>query len=188
MSLNCLDEFEQRLNIVGERISAQAPRQAVMMSRMQFMLYKKLNELLNQHLAPHGINDTIWTALMMLYSSPENFIYPSDLSHVIVSSRTNVTRLADEMVERGWISRHGCETDRRKIILTLTPAGLQLIEKIIPSQWRWYETIWQDFNAEEKNIFEQLQRRLMGTVSDLHAQGMPDRIVQNPISHFSEQV
>ncbi len=173
MTRSCIDEFEQRLNTVGERIGAQPPRQELMLSRMQFMIYKKLNELLNHNLHPYGINDTVWTALIMLYSSPDNFIYPSDLSHVIVSSRTNVTRLADEMVERGWVSRQGCETDRRKIILTLTPAGIALIEAIIPRQWLLYEAVWQGFGTEDKDRFEQLERRLLDNLSTLHADISP---------------
>ncbi len=148
---------------------------------MQFMIHKKLSELMNHNLQPYDLNDTVWTALMMLYSSPDNFIYPSDLSHVIASSRTNVTRLADEMVERGWVSRQGCESDRRKIILTLTPAGLTLVEAILPSQWQLYETIWQDFNNEEKNLLEALEHRFIQSLSKLHANTIP--VPSEPASH-----
>lgn len=181
MTLSCLDEFEQRLNTIGQRVGAHPPRQEVMLTRMQFMIHKKLSELMNHNLQPYDLNETVWTALMMLYSSPDNFIYPSDLSHVIASSRTNVTRLADEMVERGWVSRQGCESDRRKIILTLTPAGLTLVEAILPSQWQLYETIWQDFNIEEKNLLEALEHRFIQSLSKLHANTIPAST--EPASH-----
>ncbi len=184
MSSNCTAEFEQRMDTVGQRLNLNIvkPRQAIMLSRMQFMIYKKLNELMNHNLLPYGINDTIWVALVMLYSSPENYIYPSDLSHVIVSSRTNVTRLADEMVERGWVSRQGCETDRRKIILALTPAGIQLVESIIPLQWKLYETIWQDFSDTEKNLFEQLEHRLIDRLT-LLLDGLPKHSHDDHLAH-----
>lgn len=155
------------MDTVGKRLNMIQPRQSIMLSRMQFMIYKKLNELMNHNLLPYGISDTIWIALVMVYSSPDNYIYPSDLSHVIVSSRTNVTRLADEMVERGWINRQGCENDRRKIILTLTPDGVRLVESIIPLQWQLYETIWQDFSDTEKTQFEQFEHRLINKLTNL---------------------
>ena len=166
MSNECIKGFEQHLDTIDQRVSGQ-PRQEVILSRLQFMIYKKLNELMNHNLQPYGINDTVWTALIMLYSSPDHFIYPSDLSHIIVSSRTNITRLADEMVEKGWVSRQGCESDRRKIILTLTAVGISLVEAILPRQWAIHEAIWQDFSAAEKDNMEVMQRKLVTSLSAL---------------------
>lgn len=172
MSLSCIHEFEQRLDFIGQRFPVH-PRKEVLLTRMQFMIYKKFNELVNHNLQPYGVNDTVWTALMMLYSSQQQFIYPSDLSHIIVSSRTNITRLADEMVGKGWVSRQGCESDRRKIILTLTPAGIALVEDVMPRQWVLYEAMWQGFDATEKKQFESLQRRLIENLADLHEELSP---------------
>lgn len=173
MSDECIKGFEQHLDTMEKRVSGQ-PRQEIILSRLQFMIYKKMNELINHNLQPYGINDTIWTALIMLYSSPDRFIFPSDLSHIVVSSRTNITRLADEMVEKGWMKRQGCESDRRKIILTLTEAGNALVEAIVPKQWAIYTEIWQDFSLAEKNGMEALQRKLVATLSSMQAKtGVP---------------
>lgn len=161
-----MQAFEQRLNIIHERIAGQ-PRQEVVLSRLQFMIHKKLRELMDQNLQPYGVNDTIWTALVMLYSSPEHFIYPSDLSHIIDASRTSITRFADDMVKKGWISRAGCETDRRKILLTLTDAGMALVESVMPLQWQLYQNVWQDFSSAEKTLMEKLQRKLVTSLSAL---------------------
>jgi MarR family transcriptional repressor of emrRAB len=142
--LTCLQAFEQRLNTINERIDGQ-PRQEVMLSRLQFMIHKQLRELVNGNLQPHGVNDTQWTALTMLYSSPERYISPSDLSHIVDASRTSITRVADEMVAKGWISRAGCEADRRKIYLAL----------------------WRDFSPAEKKQMEKLQRKLIASLDGL---------------------
>lgn len=163
MTQSCLQAFEQRLNTIHKRINGQ-PRQEVVLTRLQFMCVKKLRELMNLNLQPYGINDSIWTALIMLYSSPEHFIYPSDLSHIIDASRTSITRFADDMVKKGWISRAGCEADRRKIVLTLTDAGIALVESVMPLQWRLYQTVWQDFSGPEKKLMEKLQRKLIASM------------------------
>lgn len=163
----CLSAFEQRLDTIDQQISGQ-PRQEVILSRMQFMLFKKLQELMNQSLQPYGINDTIWTALIMLYSSPDRYIYPSDLSHIVASSRTNITRFSDEMVKKGWVTRRGHETDRRKVVLTLTEAGIAFVEAIMPQQWEIYKALWQDFSAAEKNQMEALQHKLVDSISRLN--------------------
>lgn len=171
---DCLNAFEQRLDTIDQQISGQ-PRQEVILSRMQFMLFKKLQELMNQNLQPYGINDTIWTALIMLYSSPDRYIYPSDLSHIVASSRTNITRFSDEMVKKGWVTRRGHETDRRKIVLTLTDAGIAFVEAIMPQQWEIYKALWQDFSAAEKNQMEALQHKLVDSISRLNG--------TNPLAH-----
>jgi MarR family transcriptional repressor of emrRAB len=164
--LTCLQAFEQRLNTINERIDGQ-PRQEVMLSRLQFMIHKQLRELVNGNLQPHGVNDTQWTALTMLYSSPERYISPSDLSHIVDASRTSITRVADEMVAKGWISRAGCEADRRKIVLTLTDTGAALVESVIPLQWKLYLALWRDFSPAEKKQMEKLQRKLIASLDGL---------------------
>ena len=179
MRFDCVSKFEQHLDKFGQQMPG-LPRQEVLLTRLQFMIHKKFNELVNHNLQPFGLNDTVWTALIMIYSSEEKYIYPSDLSQVIVSSRTNVTRLADEMVEKGWIDRTGCASDRRKIILTLTRSGVELIETIIPHQWRLYQAIWSEFTGDERKVFDDLQRRLFHKLSQMqvetghHGETSPD--------------
>ncbi|MHB8165769.1 MAG: MarR family transcriptional regulator [Sulfuricella sp.] len=167
MIKKCLNAFEQRLDSIDRQISGQ-PRQEVMLSRMQFIIFQKLHELMNANLQPYGINDTIWTALILLYSSPDRSLYPSDLSHIAVSSRTNITRFADEMVKKGWVSRKGHEADRRKIVLTLTDAGIGLVESIMPKQWAVYQAIWRGFSAAEKNQLEAMQYKLLDSISNFN--------------------
>lgn len=168
MGFDCISKFEQHLDKFGQQMPG-LPRQEILLTRMQFMIHKKFNEMVNHSLQPFGLNDTVWTALIMIYSSDEKFIYPSDLSEVIVSSRTNVTRLADEMVEKGWIDRTGCASDRRKIILTLTRSGAELIETVIPHLWRLYQTVWGEFTDAERNGYDALQRKLFERLTQLHA-------------------
>lgn len=168
MSNQCLNVFEQRMDHVARQIAGQ-PRQEVMLSRMQLMISKKLQELMNHNLQPYGINDMMWTALMMIYSSPERLLYPSDLSYVVSASRTHITRFADEMVAKGWLVRGEHAQDRRKVVLTLTDAGVALVEAIMPKQWAVYEAIWQGFDAAEKNQIEGLQRKLLDALSCFNA-------------------
>lgn len=173
MVKECLNAFEERLDAIDRQISGQ-PRQEVMLSRMQFLIFQKLNVLINENLQPYGINDTIWVALIMLYSSPNRSIYPSDLSHIVVSSRTNITRFADEMVKKGWVSRREHEADRRKIVLTLTDAGIELVESIMPKQWAVYHAIWEGFSAAEKNNMESMQNKLLDSITNFKCFPKPD--------------
>jgi DNA-binding MarR family transcriptional regulator len=43
-----------------------------------------------------------------------------------------LTRVIDQLAERGWLERIRRDRDRRKVELQLTPAGRETIESIIP--------------------------------------------------------
>jgi len=43
-----------------------------------------------------------------------------------------LTRVIDQLAERGLVERHRCDQDRRKVNLHLTPAGLATCEQLIP--------------------------------------------------------
>jgi MarR family transcriptional repressor of emrRAB len=65
-------------------------------------------------------------ALITLESQENHSIQPSELSCALGSSRTNATRIADELEKRGWIERRESDNDRRCL-------HLQLTEKVISS-------------------------------------------------------
>lgn len=163
MSKDCLAKFEIRLDAVSKRMDGM-PRQDVVLTRLAYLVFKRLHDANNDNLAPYGINFSIWTALMLIYSSNDNAINPSDLSNVTVSSRTNITRLVDEMVRNGWAERRLCEEDRRKVTLSLTPEGTRLVEEVLPRQWAHYRRIWGKFTKEEKDLLASLQRKLLDEI------------------------
>lgn len=57
----------------------------------------KLLENRNKMLKAQGINETLFMALITLESQENHSIQPSELSCALGSSRTNATRIADEL-------------------------------------------------------------------------------------------
>jgi MarR family transcriptional regulator, negative regulator of the multidrug operon emrRAB len=160
--LDSFKPFEAAIDQVGSRVPGQ-PRQEVLLYRLYYHVFQGLIERLNHSLTPHDLNATTWFALIMIYSSPDNAINPSDLSCAIASSRTNITRVGDELVSKGWVARRPCEEDRRRVFLTLTPEGSALVERVLPIVWDELRQIWGDFTPAEKLIFEQMLRKLLAT-------------------------
>lgn len=151
---------EEGIARVARRFSG-APGREVLVTRLYFHVYLKMNDAYNRALRQHGLNTTSWAALMMIYASPDSRIFPSDLSRVVSSSRTHVTRLADELVDKDLVSRRACAEDRRKMILSLTRKGVVLIEKLLPEQGALHQRIWKGFSAADLKQFERLMRRLL---------------------------
>lgn len=51
----------------------------------------------------------------------------STLAERLIVSRPSVTALADGLVERGLVTRQGAESDRRRVMHGLTPAGRKVL-------------------------------------------------------------
>lgn len=43
---------------------------------------------------------------------------------------SDVSRIIDRLVKKGYINREACKEDRRQVDLTITPAGLELISQV----------------------------------------------------------
>ena len=56
-----------------------------------------------------------------------------DLAHNICHDAGSLTRLIDQMVERGLVTRGRSESDRRVVTLALTPRGRKLVEALAPT-------------------------------------------------------
>ena len=60
-----------------------------------------------------------------------------------------------------WATRIPCAEDRRKIGLELTAKGLALVEELLPISRASHRELWQDFDAEERQLMEKMMRKLL---------------------------
>ena len=77
------------------------PYQEILLTRLCMHMQSKLLENRNKMLKAQGINETLFMALITLESQENHSIQPSELSCALGSSRTNATRIADELEKRG---------------------------------------------------------------------------------------
>src|SRR5688572_10052338 len=80
---------------------------------------------------PHGLSDAQFNVLNVLGPAPDGLSQRA-LSEVLVVDRSNITGLLDRMEESGWVKRADHPTDRRVYLVTLTPAGRKLWQKVLP--------------------------------------------------------
>lgn len=155
--------IEQAIDAVGQRFPG-TPRQEVLLNRLFCHVMSRLTCHWNEALKPYGLHDTLWIALLALYSNPRQMLFPSDLSDTLDFSRTNATRVSDELVRHGWAERTSCSEDRRKVQLRLTDAGIRFVEQLLPVSREFLAEQWGDFSPGEKDMLEQLMRKLLSTL------------------------
>ncbi|QWA12187.1 transcriptional repressor MprA [Sodalis ligni] len=149
------------------------PFQEILLTRLCMHMQGKLLENRNRMLKAQGINETLFMALLTLESQDNFSIQPSELSSALGSSRTNATRIADELEKRGWIERKESESDRRCLHLHLTDAGEAFLNSLLPPQHKSLMALWSTLTSEEKQQLEAVTRKLLDKLDELLVENNP---------------
>ena len=160
--------FENGIDSISRQLPGM-PQERVVLNRLFFFVFKELDGVYNQHLSGFGLNTSSFLALAMILSSKDDRLNPSHLSDALIASRTNVTRLADELVGSGWVSRKPSSEDRRRVELSLTQDGRTLILKVLPVIWKLIERQWADFSPAEVAEFDRLLRKMLAGLGRFRA-------------------
>lgn len=136
------------------------PRQEFFLTRMLFLASKKLSEFQSSFLRGTGMSLPQYRALSVIYSSENREFQPSRLSTVLDSSRTSITRVADELVKNGWVERIHCSGDRRRQMLRITDKGIEILLNAFRTQAECQIKLWAYFSKQERDELENLLRRV----------------------------
>lgn len=109
-----------------------------------------------------GITIPEWRVLLWLNSYDD--LYAKDLIAYTFMDKTQVSRLVNQLEQRGLIKRELDRNDHRSFLLSLTGEGQTLIDKIIPKAIDWENQFIETLKANEYkallNSVEKLERRL----------------------------
>jgi len=158
--------IEQMLNFRANRHN-DFPLQEVMLTRLCMHMQSKLLENRNKMLKAQGINETLFMALITLDAQVDHSIQPSELSSALGSSRTNATRIADELEKRGWIERRESDNDRRCLHLHLTEKGHDFLRQLLPPQHQSLQLLWSSLDEGEKSQLENIMRKLLNKLDKM---------------------
>lgn len=99
-----------------------------------------------------------WTTLMALRDGRVQTA--GDLAQSICHDAGSLTRLVDQMAERGFVSRSRSETDRRVVSLALTARGTSLVEALAPKVMHLWNGLLSGFTHREVDTLIALLTRL----------------------------
>ena len=104
------------------------------------------------------ISFTQWRVLMCMRDDMANTA--ADLSRELAHDKGSMTRIIDQLEERGFIQRQRDKDDRRLVFLTLTAAGLATVNRLIPKLVNYYNDLLEDFSPQDVQLLTQLLTRL----------------------------
>lgn len=90
--------------------------------------YAVLSQPLNDLFKSFGITQTLYNLMRIIRGGPQEGVPCAIIADRLVTRVPDVTRLVDRAVEAGLVDRKRPESDRRVVLLTLTPKGTQLLD------------------------------------------------------------
>lgn len=141
--------------------------QEVQLTRLLLMVGGTLLDELELNLKPHGLNDSDFRTLMMIYSSPSGSASPTELCEYAQQGATNMTRIANVLVKAGLVTRATSAEDRRRVVLSITTAGKRLVRKILPPLFPQVLGAFATLSASDKRTLDRLLRQVALNIDSL---------------------
>ena len=135
--------------------------------RSLLMAGRALQELSDQAMDPTGLSEPEFRVLMQLYSRPGGLGSPGELCSRVWQSPANMTRITDQLVARGLISREPSEQDRRRMVLAVTPAGDALVRSIVPRAFEPIRRVFKPFSEQQRAQLQSLVTQLLQSLDEL---------------------
>lgn len=125
-----------------------------------YLMRMSINRMLPQMealFADEELTFSQWTALVALHSG---ITTAGDLAHNICHDAGSLTRMIDQLVERGFVTRDRSASDRRVVTLGLTPHGEELVEMMAPRVMDLWNGLLAGFSHAEIDTLIKLLTRL----------------------------
>ena len=167
MPLSQLESVEANLHRLGKRIP-QIPVSESLIVRAAIILGRDANALLDQLLKPAGLAEGEFRLLMSLLAHGGNAC-AGDLCAALAHSPANLTRIADSLVERGYVSRDPDLADRRRMLLALLPEGERLLHQMLPGVSGEVTALFAGFSSTEMQQMLGFFKRLLAAIDSLGA-------------------
>lgn len=156
-------EVEEGVCRAAKRLSG-LPTEQIILTRLYRHIARSLSDVANHILKPFNLNEVSFSALIMTFASVENAISPSQLCDVTGESRTNMTRIMDDLEVRGLINRQRGHKDRRRLMISLTSKGDKLVRTIMPVMWKSQKKIYKGFGVGDMRLLNSLLKKQIAAI------------------------
>ncbi len=121
---------------------------------------KWLSEQMNAVLKPYDVSIPQFNVLRILKGQQGK---PANLSTIqtrMVSKMSNTTRLVDKLIEKGYVNRITCTSNRRKVEITITKTGNKFINKVSKAVTILENDITDSITTQELTLLNELLEKL----------------------------
>ncbi|QIZ09203.1 MarR family transcriptional regulator [Priestia megaterium] len=119
---------------------------------------KVIQERIRDEMAKNNLSITEFSVLEVLYHNEKQTI--QQIGNSILISSGSMTYVIDKLEQKVLLNRLPCTDDRRVIHVTLTDAGIDLMEKIMSKHQELVDDIFGALNPDEAQIIVNLLKKI----------------------------
>lgn len=125
------------------------------------VLGHQMTDDVSRALKPMDISEPQFNVLRILRGQKGNPITVQDIQSRMIQRTSNVTRIIDKLLNKGFVERSECPTNRRKMDITITEPGLTCLEELDEIVGALHEANLNKLNQSEltqlNNLLEKLK-------------------------------
>jgi DNA-binding MarR family transcriptional regulator len=92
--------------------------------------YDRLRALEDEFFRPYDLTPQQYNVLRLLKAHHPAPLPTLDVANRLVSRAPDITRMLDKLEQRGFVARTRSASDRRAVLVGITPAGIQLLAEM----------------------------------------------------------
>ncbi|TVZ27432.1 DNA-binding MarR family transcriptional regulator [Gillisia sp. Hel_I_86] len=120
-----------------------------------------INDTIAETLKPFELSIPQFNVLRILRGQKGKPANLSTIQERMVSKMSNTTRLVDKLIAKDLVSRMICEKNRRKVEITITKKGLDLLSELDPTINETESELTENLSLSEiTTLYETLQKLL----------------------------
>jgi len=116
---------------------------------------------ISSELKAFGITEPQYNVLRTLKNAKGKPLTVQKLLENMVQRSSNITRIVDKLIVKGFVERKECPSNRRKMDITITEAGLKILTQLDEQVVKFHEPLMSKLNNEElaqlKNLIIKLK-------------------------------
>jgi DNA-binding MarR family transcriptional regulator len=113
------------------------------------LISNKIREAFACALKPFDMSEQQFNVLRILRGQNQKPANLSTINERMVTKMSNTTRLVDKLIAKGYVDREVCAENRRKVEITITKKGMDMLSKLDKVMELTEKELLQDFNNKE---------------------------------------
>lgn len=115
-----------------------------------------ITDQISKALKEFGATEPQFNVLRILKGAKGNPVSVQEIQKKMVQRSSNVTRIVDKLLDRGYVDRQQCPSNRRKMDVTITAEGLDYLKILDKKIIEIYEPRFNKLTEEELKTLENL--------------------------------
>ncbi len=121
-----------------------------------------ITDMVSQELKEFGITEPQFNVLRILHGRKGLPITVQEIQERMVQRTSNVTRIVDKLLDKGFVDRRECPMNRRKMDVTITPEGVNMLAILGKRVYQFHGPMAQNLTEDDAQTISKLIIKLKG--------------------------